>query len=266
MTGDRPGVFCWMAGLEPLGKPLEEGEKESTREETYESGMLRKTTTTAGFFWAGERNHRALTILVLPFICPQWRINNSINIFSNIVDIHHKHFLRGHFLRVRCRRRRLRRARRRLPRRGRLRKVPPRCHQELIPMSTPPLLLPIHPLPRRHRTRLRVVDRPPSRPELPSRPLFPLVCIPPRLWRVWRRSRRSLTRPRVRVPCNVSRHECRPGIGRVVRRHRWLCVRQRALFAMASHGTASVFALSSIPCHFIYIERRFAHCALVVGE
>lgn len=42
MTGDRPGVFCWRAGLEPLGKPLEAGEKESTREETYESGMLKK--------------------------------------------------------------------------------------------------------------------------------------------------------------------------------------------------------------------------------
>jgi len=42
MTGDKPGVFCRMAGLAPLGRPLEAGEKESTREETYESGMLKK--------------------------------------------------------------------------------------------------------------------------------------------------------------------------------------------------------------------------------
>lgn len=89
MTGDMPGVFCWTAGLEPFGIPLDEGEKESMREETYESGIVEETK--AIFFRAGERNQQAKQPkLLLPFICLQWRLvhNNYCNYFSQTSRIY----------------------------------------------------------------------------------------------------------------------------------------------------------------------------------
>ena len=208
MTGDMPGVFCCRAGLLPFGKPFEEGEKESARAETYESGIVEEkettTTTTLSFFWAA---------LSTPFVALY-----LLSVADYVINSH-SNIQRKQFLRVRRRRRTAHRSRRRAPL-----KITPRRHQKLISVSPSPVFFRVDPrqLPQRpalalafhrlRRIRLCVVDCPPSRSKRRS---LVFVQLP---W-LWCFSRKSHARPRVRVPRNVSCHECRPRIGRVVRRH-----------------------------------------------